>query len=66
MPSDSLELADSVAVTFKMQKTANKHDKVIHGQIDDAILCPVLQSAHLINWIWTYMGTTEDTLVCLV
>jgi hypothetical protein len=51
MPSDSLELANSQAVTFEMQKNDHKHDTVIHGWTDVATLCPVLQLAWLINWI---------------
>ena len=65
-PLDNLEFADSVAVTFEMQKKDQKHDTVIHGRTDNPILCPVVQWAHLINWIWTYLGTTEDTSVCTV
>jgi hypothetical protein len=38
-----LELADSIAVTFKMQKNNNKHDKVIHGWTGASNLCPVSQ-----------------------
>jgi hypothetical protein len=41
--SDNLEFADSMAVTFKMQKNNQKHDTVIHSWTDDPILCPVLQ-----------------------
>jgi hypothetical protein len=66
MLSDSLELADSVAVTFEMQKNDQKHETVIHGRTDDPILCPVKRWACLVNRIWTYPGTTEDTSVCMV
>jgi hypothetical protein len=65
-PSGNLEFTDSIAVTFEMQKNDQKHDTVIHGRTDDPILCSVLQWACLINWIWTYPGTTEDTSVCMV
>jgi len=65
-PSDNLELADSVAVTFEMQKNDHKHETVIHGRTDDPVLCPVKQWAQLVNRIWTYPGTTEDTPVCMV
>ncbi len=51
---------------FEMQKNDNKHDKVIHGWTDDPNLCPVLQWARLVNRIWTYACTTEDTPVCAV
>jgi hypothetical protein len=50
-PSNSLELVNSVAVTFEMQKNVNKHDTVIHGWTDVANLCPVLQWACLVNRI---------------
>ena len=65
-PLDNLELADSVAVTFEMQKNDHKHETVIHGWTDDPVLCPVKQWAQLVNRIWTYPGTTEDTPVCTV
>jgi hypothetical protein len=65
-PLDNLEFTASIAVTFKMQKNDKKHDIVIHGRTDNSILCPVLQWARLVNRIWTYPGTTEDTSVCTV
>jgi hypothetical protein len=45
VPSADLESADSVAITFKMQKHDSMFDTVIHGQTDDPVLCPVLQWA---------------------
>jgi hypothetical protein len=49
-----------------MQKNNQKHKTVIQGWTDDPILCPVKQWACLVNQIWTYPGTTEDTSVCTV
>ena len=63
-PSADLELADSVAVTFEMQKNESKFDTVIHGRTDDPVLCPVLQWARLVNRIWSYEGTTDSTPIC--
>ena len=37
-PSDDLEFADSVAVTFEMQKNEMKHETIIHGWTDDPII----------------------------
>ena len=65
-PSDALEFADSVAVTFEMQKNEMKHETIIHGRTDDPVLCPVKQWARLVNRIWSYQGTTENTTVCKV
>jgi hypothetical protein len=65
-PSDSLELEDRVAVTCVKQKNVNKHDMLIHRWMDDTNLCPDLQWSCLVNWMWTYPGTTEDTSVCTV
>jgi hypothetical protein len=65
-PSANLEFADSVAVTFEMQKNEEKHETIIHGRTDDPVLCPVKQWALLVNWIWSYQGTTENTPVCTV
>ncbi len=45
-PSVDLESADSIAITFEMQKNDSKFDTVIHGWRDDPVLCPVLQWAH--------------------
>ncbi len=50
-PLVNLEFADSVAVTFEMQKNDQKHETVIHGWTDDPILCLVKQWACLVNRI---------------
>jgi hypothetical protein len=63
-PSANLESADSVAITFEMQKNDSKFDKVIHGWTDDPVLCPVLQWARLVNKILSYPNTTCNTPVC--
>jgi hypothetical protein len=65
-PSENLEFADSVAVTFEMQKNDHKHETVIHGRTDHPILCPVKQWARHVTRIWTYPGTTDETPVCTV
>jgi hypothetical protein len=65
-PSANLEFAESVAVTFEMQKNEQKHETIIHGRTDDPVLCPVKQWAHLVNRIWSYQGTTENTPVSTV
>jgi hypothetical protein len=64
--SNDLESADSVAITFKMQKNDEKLDTVTHGRTDDSVLCPVLQWARLVSRIWTYPGASLDTNVCTV
>ena len=64
--SNDLESADSVAIIFEMQKNDLNHDTVIHGRMDDSVLCPVLQWACLVNRIWTYPGASLDTPVCTV
>ncbi len=66
VPSADLESADSIAITFEMQKNDSKFDTVIHGQTDDPVLCPVLQWAQLVNRILSYPNTTCDTPVCAV
>ena len=58
--SDNLESAD------RMQENNLKNDTVIHGRIDDSVLCLVLQRARLVNRIWTYPGSSLDTPVCTV
>ena len=49
-PSDDLEFADSVAMTFEMQKN-EEHETVIHGRTDYPVLCPVKSWARLTNRI---------------
>lgn len=65
-PSQELESADSVTITFEMQKNDLKHDSVTHGASDDSVLCPVLQWARVVNRIWSYPGTSLDTPVSAV
>ena len=65
-PSVNLEFADSVAVTFEMQKNEQKHEMIIHGWTDNPVLCPVKQWALLVNRIWSYQRTTENTQVSTV
>jgi hypothetical protein len=65
-PSANLESADSIAITFEMQKNDSKFDTVIHGWTDNPVLCPVLQWAQLVNRILSYPNTTCDTPVCAV
>jgi hypothetical protein len=61
-----LESADSVAITFEMQRNDEKFDTVTHGRTNDSILCPVIQWARLVSRIWTYPGASLDTNVCTV
>ena len=61
-----MESADSVAITFEMQKNDSKFDTVIHGRTDDLVLCPVLLWARLFNRILSYPNTTCNTPVCAV
>jgi hypothetical protein len=65
-PSADLESADSMAITFKMQKNDGKFDTVIHSWTDEPVLCPVLQWAQLVNRILSYPKTTCNTPVCAV
>jgi hypothetical protein len=44
-PSADLESADSMAITFEMQKNDNKFDTVIHSWTDNPVLCPIFQWA---------------------
>jgi len=49
-----------------MQKNEQKHETIIHGRTDNPVLCPVKQWALLVNRIWSYQGTTENTQVSTV
>ncbi len=66
LQSNDLESADSVAITFEMQKNDMKFDTATHGRTNDSVLCPVLQWARLVSRIWTYPGASLDTNVCTV
>ena len=59
-PSANLEFAESVAVTFEMQKNEQNHETIIHGRSDDPVLCPVKQWTHLVNRIWSYREHTSQ------
>ncbi len=65
-PSANFKSADSVGITFEMQKNDRKFDTVIHGQTDNPVLCPVLQWAQLVNRILSYPNTSCNTPVCAV
>ncbi len=65
-PSPNLRLADSVSLTFEMQKNQEKFDTVTHGLTDHDFLCPVKQWAAVVNRIWSYLGSTTDTPVSAV
>ncbi len=47
-----------------MQKNDQKHKAVIHGWTDDATLWPMLKWTHILNQIWKYQSTTQNTPVC--
>ena len=64
--SPDLESADSVSITFEMQKNEDRDDTVTHGRTGDDVLCPVLQWARLVSRIWSYPGATPDTKVCSI
>jgi hypothetical protein len=65
-PSPELRTADSVSLTFEMQKNQEKHDTVTHGATGHEFLCPVKQWAAVVNRIWSYPGATIDTPVSAV
>ena len=58
-PSANLEFAESIAVTFKMQKNEEKHETINNGRTDNPVLCPVKQWALLVNRIWSYQNNGE-------
>ncbi len=64
--SDDSESADSLTITFKMQKNDQMNDTVIHCRTDDSVLCPILQWARLVSQIWTYLGASLNIPVCSV
>jgi hypothetical protein len=66
VPSANLESADSVAITFEMQKNDSKFDTIIHSWTDDPVLCPILQLAQLVNRILSYPNTSCNAPVCAV
>ena len=65
-PSPHLSHADSVSLTFEIQKNQEKHDTVTHGSTSHEFLCPVRQWASVVNCIWSYPGANADTLVSAV
>ncbi len=55
VPSADLKSADSVAITFEMQKNDMKYNTVIHGQTEDSVLCPSYNGS---DWL-TELGLTQ-------
>jgi hypothetical protein len=65
-PSPDLHLANSVSLTFEMQKNQVKFNTVMHGSTGYEFLCPVKQWAAVVNRILSYPGVTMDTPVSAV
>ncbi len=65
-PSPDLHLADSVSLTFEMQKNQEKFDTVTHGSTGHEFLCPFKQLAAVVICILSYPGATMDTSVSAI
>jgi hypothetical protein len=56
----NLHLADSVTVTFVLQKKAITHDQVTHSRSGDDEACPVVAAAAIVKRLKA-MGATKET-----
>jgi len=61
-----LHLADSVSITFVLQKNNTKYDTITMWRTDDKLLCPVRCWANVVRRIRQYPGCTDSTPVNMV
>ena len=54
-------LADSITITFEMQKNDERNEMVTHQRNGHPSLCPVCLWASIIQRIRSYKGTNDDT-----
>ena len=58
-----LPLADSITITFEMQKNDERNEMVTHQRNGHPSLCPVRLWASIIQRIRSYKGTTDESPV---
>jgi hypothetical protein len=61
--SPDLHLANSISLTFEVQKNQEKFDTVTHGSTSHEFLCSVEQWAAVVNHNLSYLAATMDTSV---
>jgi hypothetical protein len=62
----SLEYADCINVTFKMQKNDKKNDTTTQMASGNITLCPVCAAATIVCWIRSYPGANKDTPISTI
>jgi len=60
---DKLDKADSVSITFELQKRDAKFDTVTHHRSKDKTICPVIIWAKIIKRIRSYPKSSDNTTV---
>ena len=63
--SMNLHRADTVTITFEMQKSDERNESVTMHRTGDKIMCPVIMSANIVQRILTYPKTTSDSQINL-
>jgi hypothetical protein len=59
----NLKNADSVSITFELQKRDKKSDTVTHHRSNDKIICPVIIWANIVQRIRSYPSSNNKTPV---
>jgi hypothetical protein len=58
-----LHLADTVSITFELQKRDTKNDTITHHRTSDPLLCPVKIWSRTVKRINSYPNSNQDTTV---
>ena len=58
--SKNLHRADTVTITFEMQKSDERNESVTMHRTGDKIICPVIMAANIVKRILTYPKTTSN------
>ena len=59
--SKNLHRADTVTITFEMQKSDERNESVTIHRTGDKIMCPVIMAANIVRRILTYPKTTSNS-----
>jgi len=60
---DNLANADSISISFALQKNKVKYEKITMWKSDDKVLCPVKRWASIVQRIRSYPGSNSSTPV---
>jgi len=61
-----LRYADTISITFEFQKNDERDVTITMHRTGDAVLCPVICWADLVQRVLSYKGTSSESHVCTV